>query len=181
MKGLFVVKRYARALFEVSRDNNRLGDLKEDAAVLNRLFTEASEIRRYCLNPSDSREKNRILIDTAFLPYLGEYTAKTVETLFQNGRLEALPYLADALREEMDRNAGITTVIIESAAEQNEEDRDRIVGRLEKRIGGGIRPEWRIRPELLGGMTFQWNNRFLDMSLRGRVNHLKGTLKRKTI
>jgi F-type H+-transporting ATPase subunit delta len=181
MRGHTVIRRYARALYEVCRDNAALEELARDRKVLSRLFSEAPEIRRFCLSPSDSPRKNRILMETAFLPYLSTYTVRTVEALFRNNRLEALPWLADALREEFDRAGGITEVVIEAAAEQDEQDRNLIAGQLAKRLGAGIRPVWRIRPELLGGLTFQWNNLFLDLSLRGRLNQLKGTLKRKTI
>ncbi len=181
MRGHYVIRRYARALYEVCRERSALKELEKDMAVLNRLFDEAPDIRRFCLSPSDSPRKNRILLETAFLPYLSEYTARGVEALFRNNRLEALPWLAEALREEFDRAGDITEVVIESAAEQDDPSRDLIAGQLKKRLGAGIRPVWRIRPELLGGVTFQWNNLFLDLSLRGRLNQLKGTLKRKTI
>nr|WP_319777034.1 ATP synthase F1 subunit delta [uncultured Sphaerochaeta sp.] len=181
MKGLLVIKRYARALYETSREESRLKELEEDIAVLNRLFSELPELRQFCLNPSDSHGKNRIFVETAFLPYLSYYTGRTIGELLRNNRLEALPYLAEALQEEMDRSAHITAVIIESAAEQDDETKEEIGKQLEKRIGGGIRPVWRVRRELLGGLTFQWNNLFLDMSLRGRLNGFKAILKRKTI
>ena len=181
MKGLFVVRRYARALYEVCREHSLLNELEEDRNVLDRLFSEGPEIRRFCLNSSDSRRKNRLFIETAFLPYLSDYTARAVEELYRNDRLEALPYLAEALTEEMDRSANITGVVIECAREQSDEVKERVKRQLEKRIGGEVRPDWRIRGELLGGMTFGWKNLFLDMSLRGRLNHLMGVLKRKTI
>jgi len=181
MRGHLVVRRYARALFEASRDASLLKALEEDIAVLKRLMEETPEIRDFCLSPAQSLSKNRSFIEIAFLPYLSELTGRTVEIICQNSRLEAIPYLTEALEDQLDMSRGITKFQVESASELDDSEKKNILLKLEKRIGGQIRVDWLTRKNLQGGMTFQWNNRFLDLSLKSRLNGLKSVLKRKTI
>ena len=178
MNGQSVVKRYASALYESARESGLLEALEEDLKILDRLFREAPDIRSYCLEPSSSPKRNRIFVETAFLPFLSGLTARAVEQLLANQRLEALPYLPEACREIGDADRGITAVRIESAAEPDADTKKQIRSHLEQRIGGKIRTEWRIRPELQGGFTLEWNRRFADLSLRGRFRRLRRVLQR---
>jgi len=181
MNGSLVVRRYAKALYEASKEASALDTLMKDIETLDSLMFRLPEVRAFCLSGNPSLEKGRILVQTAFLPYLGELTGRTVRLLERNRRLAALPYLAEALREENDRAKGITRVIVESVNTADEQTRQEVLRFLKRRIPGTIDTVWRIREDLLGGMTFQWNNRILDLSLKNRLGKLKRILHRKSL
>jgi len=178
MNGQSVVRRYAEALYKAGKEASLLKTLDRDMKDMNRLFREAPEIRSFCLHPSSSPEKNRLFIETALLPYLSELTGRTVEILCSNDRLEALPYMPEMFDLVRDKDKGIISVRIESAQEQSPIVKKQIKNQLQKRLGGEIRTDWQIKKEILGGFTFQWNNRMIDLSLKGRFQHLRNLLQR---
>lgn len=182
MKGQSVVKRYALALYEAASDASRIDDIEEDILTLDRLFSEIPELKTFCLSSGapDTREKTSVFVKTAFLPYLSEFAGRTVGLIEKHRRLEALPYLAERLRDIIDEHRGVMKVAVQSAGELTAEVKKDITAHLEKRLGQKVRPVWQLKPELLGGLTFQWNNYLLDFSIRGRLKNLKYRLKQGT-
>ena len=180
MKGQYVVKRYAKALFSAAESASRLSELKEDIEALDTLFSQIPGLKRYCLNPAspEDHESRKTFIRTAFLPYLSNLSARTVELLEKNNRLEALPWLSKQLGELFDARNGIINIRIESANVIDADLKGEIVKRLEKRLDRRIRTTWDARPELIGGMRFLWQNNMLDLSVRGRLSALCENLKR---
>ena len=180
MNGHLVVKRYARALYEAVRDASASDELMRDMESLDTLMA-LPELRDFCLNGNPSPEKSRVFVETALLPYLGDFTRRAVKLLGQNRRLEALPLLSTAVREERDRDLGITRVLVESVSAPDEELKQDVLRALKKRIDGEIEAEWNQKPELLGGVSVQWNNRLLDLSVKNRLTGLKRVLNRKAV
>ncbi|MDC7127248.1 MAG: ATP synthase F1 subunit delta [Spirochaetales bacterium] len=184
--GYRVVKRYASALFEVSKEAmasnpEALNELQLDIEALNKLMDEVPEIREFCLLDNHSMVKSRMFIEKAVLPYLGELTQKTVIILQQNNRLAALPFLADALQKELFLYNGVTPVIVETVSEPDENFKKDIQKALKNIIPGKVETEWKVRKDLLGGLTFQWDNRVLDLSVKNRLANFKRTLNRKSV
>ena len=177
MSGMMVVKRYARALFEAARDMGVLEEVRSDMEFITSLMEETPEIRRYCLTPHTNRQKEQTFARTAFLPYVSKTTGRMLEILCENGRIQALPFLPEAFQEIEDRDAGITPLLIESVQELSPDILKRIEENMRQRINGNIRSRLSITPSLLGGVRLTWNNRALDMSLRGRLRKMKTLLK----
>ncbi len=179
MKNLSVIKRYARALYETAVTTKASELLRKDMQVLETLFAEAPEIQELCARASDpdSSHTSGILVETAFLPYLSDMTGSAVKLMEKNGRLAVLPYLPRVIQEFFDEDEGISAVTVESASELDDSTKEEITEKLKKRIEKRLKIDWRIRPLLMGGITVQWDNLFLDMSLRGRFDSLKRQLR----
>lgn len=184
MNGKLVVRRYARALYEAAREADALAELDEDMKTLDRLMREVPQLAQFCLSSRKSSRSSKgslVFIQTALLPYVGELCGRAIEAMHQNDRLEAVPYLATALRHEKDRHLHVTRVEVEAAAQPDSELEQAVNRALEGRISGTVKTRWSVRPELLGGMTFHWNNRMLDVSLKSKLAQLKNALNRNTV
>lgn len=72
------------------------------------------------------------------------------------------------VRLEMERRR----VIVESAAELDQASRDRVIAGLATKYGEGLVAEFRINPELLGGLKVRVGNDVFDGSVKGRLDRL---------
>ncbi len=63
-------------------------------------------------------------------------------------------------------------VVVESAVELDGPSRDRAVSGLAKQYGGGLDIEYRINPDLIGGLRIRVGNDVLDGSVKGRIDRL---------
>ena len=81
------------------------------------------------------------------------------------GILSALKRL---VRLEMERRR----VIVESAAELDQSSRDRVVSGLVAKYGNDLTFEYRVTPDLLGGLKIRVGNDVFDGSVKGRLDRL---------
>lgn len=81
------------------------------------------------------------------------------------GILTALKRL---VRLEMERRR----VVIESAAELDQPSRDRVVSGLVAKYGNDLTFEYRVTPDLLGGLKIRVGNDVFDGSVKGRLDRL---------
>lgn len=81
------------------------------------------------------------------------------------GILSALKRL---VRLEMERRR----VVIESAAELDQPSRDRVVSGLVAKYGNDLSFEYRVTPDLLGGLKIRVGNDVFDGSVKGRLDRL---------
>jgi F-type H+-transporting ATPase subunit delta len=81
------------------------------------------------------------------------------------GILTALKRL---VRLEMERRH----VVIESAAELDQVSRDRVVSGLVAKYGNDLSFEYRVTPDLLGGLKIRVGNDVFDGSVKGRLDRL---------
>jgi len=81
------------------------------------------------------------------------------------GILSALKRL---VRLELERRR----VVVESAAELDQPSRDRVVSGLVAKYGDDLSFEYRVTPELLGGLKIRVGNDVFDGSVKGRLDRL---------
>lgn len=81
------------------------------------------------------------------------------------GILSALKRL---VRLELERRR----VVIESAAELDQPSRDRVVSGLVAKYGNDLSFEYRVTPDLLGGLKIRVGNDVFDGSVKGRLDRL---------
>ena len=177
MSGRLVVKRYVHALFDAALEASVLDEVKKDIAVLSDILSGAPQIREYCLTPHNNRIEEKSFVETAFVPYVHDFTGRMLTTLCDNGRLAAVPFIPAAFSELMEIRGDSMRVLLESAGEMSPETIREIVVRLEKQSGKKVNLEKRVLPKLIGGFRITRQNRILDLSVSGRIKKLRMLLK----
>jgi F-type H+-transporting ATPase subunit delta len=63
-------------------------------------------------------------------------------------------------------------VVVESATALNDAERQKVVAGLTKDYGAKLTIEYKIKPELLGGLRIKVGDDVLDGSVQGRIDRL---------
>lgn len=63
-------------------------------------------------------------------------------------------------------------VLVETAVELDEPSRQRVASGLANQYGAGLDIEYRINPDLIGGLRMRVGNDVLDGSVKGRIDRL---------
>ncbi len=174
---MLIVKRYARALFESARESGNLESVKADIEFLEQLLESAPEIRAYCLKSHRDLQKEQEFVKTAFIPYVSSLTGRMLALMGENGRLGGIPFLAEAFAMEEAEASETRLLEIEAPRELSSRELQDIEEKMRKRTGGEILSRMVINPSLLGGIRLTWENRTLDLSLKGRIQALKTKLR----
>ena len=177
MSGQVTSTRYATALYEVAAEKDSLDAVSKDMAFLNNLMNEAPQIREYCLKTRKTNSQVLMFIETAFFPYVSEYTGSMIDTAVRNGRLNALPFIPDAFINIADKQSGIAIAFLETAHEPADGLIDIIKERMQQKTDKPVKIKHTVNPDLLGGFKIWCEGRMIDNSAAGRLVRIKRLLR----
>lgn len=177
MSGRLVVKRYAKALLETSVESGEISNLEADMHTLNKILNEAPSIREYCLKSHTKRSEEMDFVRTAFVPYVEEFTARTILIAVGNGRISAIPFLPAAFSSLLEEEGTTVSVLVESARKLESSALTQIKVKMTERTGKKVNIKTKIIPEILGGFRITWQNKIIDMSALGRLRKIRHMLK----
>ena len=63
-----------------------------------------------------------------------------------------------------------------SAVELNEEQKNRIINKLQTKLSKIIQPEYEIKPDIIGGLIIEIDDRTIDCSLKTKFDNMKKQL-----
>ena len=172
-------RRYAKALFSLAREENRLNEVREEIAQLGKLLASNAELRAVLFQPlhpvAERRAVLRAVSDAlGASPLLRNFQSFLVDQrrLVDWDEIEAeYGRLADAA-------AGLTKVRVTSAAPLSPAQRERLQQTLERRSGGRVQLALEVDPALVGGVVAQVGDLVYDGSLRTQLRQLRASLAR---
>ncbi|HYD50399.1 MAG TPA: ATP synthase F1 subunit delta [Terriglobales bacterium] len=167
-----VARRYARALFELSRERNTLEDT---AAEIDRLAGIAADpkISAVLANPMlppSRRSQIAQLIIKDISP--SDLTARFVALLADQQRLGELPGIARELSRLLDRHLGRVRLIVRAPMALSSEQGGEIVSTFAKLTGKSVLPTFEVDADLLGGVVVEAEGKVYDGSIKTQLERL---------
>ena len=163
---------YARALFEVAREQGKLDELREQLSQFADALDENRELAVFFFSPYFStKEKQdgleRILdgADEAFLNFL--------QLLIENHRMPVIFRARQQFERMWERENQLLPVEITSAIELDKDTTESLGRRIGERAGRKVRLAAHVDPDILGGIVLRVGNSILDASIRNRLEQLR--------
>jgi F-type H+-transporting ATPase subunit delta len=163
---------YARALFEVARDNDVLDRVHDELGEFADALDEDRNLQVFLFSPyfSSEEKKNgvqRIVSDA------DERIVNFLELLAERHRMPALfriRRLFDGLWAEENK---LLPVTVTSATELDQGLVDEIGKRIGEETGRRVQLSSNVDPDVLGGLRVQVGNMVLDATVRNRLEQLR--------
>lgn len=171
-----IARPYAKALFGLAQEHNKIKESYDDLTVLATLMTD-SRVSAYMAEP-DLGWKKRADCLLALLDgqEIGEYAHNFVYVLSENGRLAALPYILEAYSILMNDATNSQKAIIYSAYELTDAQKTELLQTLEQKFNKSLDAQMAIDPELIGGVKIEIGDQVLDLSVQGQLKTLYSTV-----
>jgi F-type H+-transporting ATPase subunit delta len=168
-----IARPYAEALFKAVG-----GDAASACEWLDPLAAvEANEqLRQFADSPKATPEQVLDVIAGALkskLPAMGENFLRTV---IDNGRLSALPEIAQQFRTLKNAKLGAFDALVYSAFEMDSAALADLSSVLEKRFARKLNLQVQLQPDLIGGIRVVVGDEVLDTSVKARLQQLKVAL-----
>lgn len=171
-----LVRRYARAVFEVAAQQNALGSVRADLKLLGEVLAKTPELAKVLRAPGMGLAQKQQLLQTAFADRLGEITQRFLYLLLEKRRIDILPGVLRRFevlwREERDEVMVTITTAVQPDTRLKEEMVRYLGTRTEKR------PviTWLTETSLIGGIQVRWPDRLEDSSLRRKILEMRQSL-----
>lgn len=173
-----LARRYASALYELAEKEGAIDAVLADFHGLRRLWADCAEWRMVAcdprLKPESVLSATREVVKTAGL---GKLAGNFLMIVAQNRRLSALPAMIETFINDVAERRGEYSAAVRAAHALTPAQADKLTAALAALTGGKITLAVSEDPALLGGLTVQVGSKFIDASVKARLDRLERQLK----
>jgi F-type H+-transporting ATPase subunit delta len=171
-------RRYAKALFSLAVDQNRVEPWSDSLRALKSAVQSSPELRDVLQNPVYSRDQRRAVVaKLAEALKLDSEPASLLYLLADRNRLAYVDGVADYFGELADTKLGRIRAHVTTATAIDAEALKAIADRLGAATKATVLVQHAIDPAIVGGVVAQIGSIVYDGSLRTQLEQLKTSLK----
>jgi F-type H+-transporting ATPase subunit delta len=170
-------RRYARALFSLASEENRVAAVREELRRLGAALEASAELRDVLLQPLHPAAERRRVLD-ALADKLGasSLVKRFYAYLIDQRRLVAFDEIEAEFVRLADEAAGRSKAKVKTAQPLTAEQQERLSRALAAKAGRTVELEVQVDPTLLGGLVAQLGDTVYDGSLKTQLVQLRGAL-----
>jgi F-type H+-transporting ATPase subunit delta len=178
-KSTDVGARYARALFDLAKEQGRLAQIETDLKSFKAMRAESADLRRLLGSPGFSAgDKMKALMALAEAAKLDPTVRKFLGLMAKNGRASAVPSAITAFEALAAAERGAVSAEVTTAVKLTSAQEAGLKAALRQALGKDPEISTRVDPSILGGLKVRVGSRLYDASLRSRLDSLRFALKR---
>ncbi len=169
-----IARPYAEALFKAAPAAEQSAWVEQVDALAQ--VARDPELRAFADNPRVTQDAVYGVITGAAKVVLAPAVANFLRTILDNGRLAALPLMAEQFQALVQARQGVSEARIYSAFPISDAQVSDIVVPLEKRFGRKLEAKVEVDAGLIGGVRVVVGDEVLDTSVKARLERMKSAL-----
>jgi ATP synthase F1 delta subunit len=167
-----IARVYARSLFEVAKEHDKLDEVREQLGQFADALQENRELQVFFFSPYFSTEEKKEGLDK-LLEGPEEAVLNFLELLVEKHRTPAIFRIRNAFETLWERENRLLPVEITSAVELDDETAQKIGDQIGEQTGQRVELTKTVDPDILGGLVLRVGNSILDASIRNRLDNLR--------
>ena len=160
---------YANTLFELARENQVIDVIKEDLETIAGMIKEENDLVRFLTSPYFSRESKEQLVAKALSGRIAELTMNFLMVLIKHNRVGLLPRIILRYGQLWDAERRCYPVKLTVSHPLEQAEAQKLTEALGAAIGGTVRLELAVNPDILGGVVIRCGDRVIDNSVYHRL------------
>ncbi|WP_277656372.1 ATP synthase F1 subunit delta [Seleniivibrio woodruffii] len=177
MKENIVAARYADALFQEAKAENKLEQVIAQLSAVSAASEQSADFKTLIKSPLIGKAEKQAVVDVLKSKgMIDEFLYKFLKLLVSKNRLSLLELISSEIKA-MDRKAkGEAEAVITVATAMDEASKGTLKAVLDKITGKKITITENVDPSILGGVIAQVESSLYDASVRGQLNKIKEQL-----
>jgi F-type H+-transporting ATPase subunit delta len=163
---------YARALFEVAQEQDKLDEVHEQLGQFADAIHENRDMQRFFFSPYFSTEEKKEALHKT-VQGADEAVTNFLEALLERHRMPVIFRIRDRFDQMWDEEKKLLPVEVTSAIELDKKTVDEIGKTIGEQVDRKIELSSKVDPEILGGVVLRVGNFILDASIRHRLDQLR--------
>jgi len=164
--------RYANATYTAASKVKLLDKVEEELLAIQQTASANAAFASFLENPLISRNDKTTYVTELLAKKTSPITLNLMTTLAGNARLAEVPKVIDAYVKLMKAKRGEVEVTIISADNLNKGQMDAVTTAMKNQVPAGSKVllKTMVDPTLLGGLQVQIGDKFLDLSVKSRID-----------
>jgi F-type H+-transporting ATPase subunit delta len=163
---------YARSLFEVAKEQDKLDVIKEQLGQFADALDETRELQQFLFSPYFSTKEKEDGLDRAVTD-ADPVIANFLKLLVENHRMPVIFRIRRAYDALWEKENRLLPVHVTSAIELDKKTISQIGDQIAEQTGEKVELSSEVDPEILGGIVVRVGNSVLDASIRARLENLR--------
>jgi len=173
-----LINYYAEALFDVADKNKESQSVFEQTTQFSaELAKDPKNIQRLSNPLWSSESKKQVLTDFAVKKGFSSSLIKTIQLIAENGRVNLLLPIMQKFSDVYYRKNNILQIFVQSAIKLTPKQETSLEKALEKHFNNKVVVNYKINPEILGGLVIECDSKMIDDSIRGKLDRIKTLMK----
>lgn len=176
-----VAKRYATALFEVSKENNNVDKYQSQLQLLADIFKDEPQLRTILQHPKVTQDEKKDILSSILSKVVDQEVINFLYILIDKSRERYIEDIIHQYNELANNYNNIEKTLVVSAVSLTLEEVQVLTEKLSKAFNKNIVIENKIDPEVIGGMLVKIGDRVIDGTIKGKLTALRGQLNTITL
>lgn len=169
-----VARRYGAALADVVIAQGEAREVGEELSAWERMMKENPELLEVFRNPTVPYEqKQNVLVTLIARTRVRPTTANFLQVLLRNQRLAELEEINQRFTRELDERSDIVSAQVITARPVSNETQEALRTRLQTLTGRGVRLQFEVDENLIGGVVTRIGSTVYDGSVRNHLEQIK--------
>jgi len=169
--------RYANATYSAASKAGQLEIVQRDLDAFQNIIRTNANFKAYLTNPTVSRSAKVDMVDKAFdaKSKTSSVTKNLLLTMAGNARLGDTEKVIDAYTRMLKAKKGEIDAIVTTAEPLSSQQEKALMTGLKAQIGANetIVLKTEVNPALVGGLTVQIGDKFMDLSISSKIASMK--------
>ena len=166
-------REYAEALFELAVQGNETKETSEGLETVVSALLQTPDYRAMLASPAISKEERLNALDSAFRGKIPDILLAILRMMISRGHVSALNGMARDYEELARGYRGESVAVVTSAVPLKEAETVALRTKLEKKLSKTVIMQFRVDPELIGGIRVEVDGRVIDGSIRNKLDEIK--------
>lgn len=176
MSNQVVAKRYALALFELAKEQNKIDAIEAELLVVKEVMENNPKFLEVLTHPKLSPAQKKVLVGDAFSTLLPE-VQNTLFLLLERNRITITVEMVQHYVELANESRNMAEATAYSVKPLTDDEKAALSSTFSKKVGKqSLRIINVIDPSLLGGVKIRIGNRIYDGSLNGKLERIQREL-----
>lgn len=174
MKRTTASKRFAKALIEISIEDNATGQYARELRDMVAVFAGNPDLYKLFLNPMYTlAERNALMDKIASAVPVSKHVGAFLRILVQTRNIRFLEDVLAAYIRLEDERAGRVRATVESPFDLSPEAVEEIKKKLKAAVGKDVMVAVSRNPAIIGGLVIKMDNTVMDFSIRTQLQRMK--------
>jgi F-type H+-transporting ATPase subunit delta len=174
MRSRVLINRYAQGFLRSVSSEKEFSQLHKELGEFDTFISSHKKYRHIFLRPFISTsQKVKMIKEIVKTSGFAPKTARFLTLLVENKRMNILSDLVEALPKLWNESRGIVSFEVESVIALTEKQKSELKNKLEAMEAAPVFLNFKINPELIGGISLSKENIIYDLSIRGSLIRMK--------